>query len=351
MRPPPPNPPPPPPPNLPRYAHSAPKSKDFVWRSYPRLIIAALTLLGLFFIFRVVKELGSGDESTSVHQSANDVQSNSGSVSDSSPTSGGAEDTVAISGDTTASYSNAPPVEQYESALTAIEKGLFGYRKAPDLSVYTRIENNLKVLLDTLITVHNYHAKDSTNIIDRDMLLAFIKSSDDLDTYRSSIIASYSLFASDISSKTREYIDPGYLSNNDQFVSAILSRKPNNHLGTTRDSALILCANMINLGLHHSRGNSEHWHSLDTRLDALSRSQDHILRNIEQVHALFVDVLLQLVREQDASSNFNTKLQSVINRHRDLLSSADNRYDRIAAHTDSIAALAINWARLLPSNY
>lgn len=364
IRPLPPRPPPPPPPSPPS-DNLPPESSHAAWTSLPRLVLIGLTILGLFFIFSAVKRIIRPTVSTDISQTPNEGGRPEGSREDvvqpplmpsSSPTQGAS----------TASSQVVEPAKLPEVAsgfnsrnldanLSSVESDLHNLRTLPNLAIYKRIENDMRLMALTQIAVLESRSDKNSSNIDIEALQTSIAELEKIDDspYQTYTIAAYSQLAASAGRDISKCVSPDLKGADISRCSAILELETDDLFVATRDGILALALAYISMGHGLAQGSSLHqesWAGYSRTADAISSSEDHVLLQIEKAHQLLFEVLQSCCKLQ-ASRGEIDQLTTIDASRKSALNMSKNLYDKIGAHTEASVQALLLFARKLPSLY
>lgn len=360
LRPPPPPPPRPPPNNLPS------KSSRSAWTSLPRLVIIGLTILGLFFIFTAVKHIIRPTMSADISETPNASSSPEGSREDEvlpplMPSSGSAQ------GASTASDPVVEPAELPEVAsgfnprsldtdLSSVESDLRNLRTLPNLAIYKRIENDMRLMALTQVAVLESRSEKNNSNIDIEALRTSIAELEKIDDspYQTYTIAAYSQLAASAGRDIAKSVSTDIEGTDISRCSALLELETDDLFVATRDGILALALAYISLGHGLAQGAPLHqgpWAGYSHTADAIRSSEDHVLLQIEKAHLLLFEVIQSCCTLPPSSHGEIDKLAEIDASQKSALITAKNLYDKIGAHTEASVQALLLFARKLPSLY
>lgn len=357
---------PPPPPPPPQWAQDL---KDGANRpggmTLPRVLIIALTILGLFFIFRVVKNQIHSNESVNTSETAAaDLQESSGGDSNTSPdlppvvspqeTSPGV-----IANASAPQTADSPPTvnpSMLNSNLSGVESDLRRFQAMPNLTIYVRIVRNMRLMVLAQIAILESLSdaparKSAIQSLRKDN--ANMNEIND-SSYQTFSIAAYSHLAGKAGGEFASAITIDKSDNDLKTCMALLENPADDLLIATRNGVLALVYAHISIGRTRSvseASTAQIWANYSRAAAAIMASDDHILRQIEKAHQLLYDVLRSCCTTQDSGQATSDELGKIDSAHRTALGASNNLYDKIGIHTDASVQAMLLYARNMPAHY
>ena len=360
LRPPPPPPPRPPPDNLP------PISGRPAWTSLPRLVIIGLTILGLFFIFSAVKHIIRPTTSADISETLNAGDSPEGAREDEvqpplMPSSG------SIQGASTDPDPAVDPAKSPEVAsgfnsrdldidLSSVESDLRHLRTLPNLAIYKRIENDMRLMALTQIAVLESRLEKNSSNTDIEALRTSIAELEKINDspYHTYTIAAYSQLAASAGRDIAKSVSSDLGGADISKCSELLEGETDDLFVATRDGVLALALAYISMGHGLAQGAPSHqgsWAGYSHTADAIRSSEDHVLLQIEKAHQLLFDVFQSCCALPPSSHGEMNKLTKIDASRKSTLNTSKNLYDKIGAHTEASVQAIIIFARNMPSLY
>ncbi|NCC50844.1 MAG: hypothetical protein EOM20_06455 [Spartobacteria bacterium] len=353
----------PPPPPPPLWGQAGPNHP--VGMSIPRILLIILTIVGLYFIFRVVNNYVISDEAENASEATSaNIQASGGEEGD--PSSDLPTVTTPFESSTSGSANtptdpsdNTPPTinpAKLKNNLSVVEADLRRLRTLPDLTVYIRIARNMQLMALAQIAILESLSDTRTCDIDVQSMRATIDALGEIDdnAYKTYSIAKYSMWAAKTGQEVSRAITTDNSNSDLRACAELLDTPDADLLRLTRDGALALVSAYISAGKASAISDSSSkdiWANYARTVSVLRSSEDHILRQIEQAHQLLFDVLRSCCILQDSGQTTKDKLAKIDSNHKSAMRESKNLFDKIGAHSDASVQALILFAQKLPSCY
>ncbi len=358
---------PPPPPPPPRWAQNpgtGPSSPSGM--SLPRALIIILTILGLFFIFRVVKNKVESHDTAEIPESASaDMQEEeeggeSNPSSDmSSPVPPSEPSSSASANAQTDPSAGSPPTvnpAKLNRNLSAVEADIRRLQTLPDLTVYIRISNNMRAIALTQIAILESFSDARMRNADIQSLRSINTGLDEIDddSYKTFSISAYSQFAAKAGHEVANAIATDKSDADLRTCAELLDTPADDQLIGARNGALALAYACISAGKTLGKPNAseaQSWDNYSRLALATQSSDDHILRQIEKSHQLLFDVIRSCCTSMNKGQETRELLERIESSHRSALNTSMNLYDKICAHSDASVQAMLVFAKNLNARY
>jgi len=310
-------------------------------KQQPRIVLLVLTVIGILFMLLVAASI--------VRDAPNDPPPVESAME--TPAAPEPDDVVATPAAPETEAATKNSIGATSSNLTGMvianaQADLDAVRKDLDLSVYTRIEKHLRVMLAASTAIYNTLVASEVDQIDPDILINWIDAQDNGDAYRSLMITLYSSVISEMNTRQLNAIR-SHNSDSNPLPSGSQGLQNSHNLIITRSAVLDLCSTLIMMQTDVTGGESRGVNEIKTRLEGLQSEKDHILRTIEKAHDLLVDLMLETALQLDTRKAYQEQFDRIKLSVGRIPETAD-RYERIAHHTDHSAELFLIRARLFP---
>ena len=356
-------PPPPPPPQWAKNPRAGPNSPAGM--SLPRALIIILTILGLFFIFRVVKNKVESHDAAEISESASaDMQEEevggSNPSSDLPPAAPPSEPSSSASANAQADPSaGSPPTvnpAKLNRNLSAVEADLRRLQTLPDLTVYIRIANNMRTIALTQIAILESFSDARMRNADIQSLRSINAELDEIDddSYKTFSISAYSQLAAKAGHEVANAIATDKSEADLRACAELLDPPADDQLIGARNGALALAHACISAGNTLGSPNAseaQSWVNYSRLALATQSSDDHILRQIEKSHQLLFDVIRSCCTSIDKGQETRDLLERIESSHRSAMNTSMNLYDKICAHSDASVQAMLLFAKNLNARY
>lgn len=331
----------------------------------PRILIVVLTIIGLFFAFRIVKtHLDTQETDNTPETASDDMRAGDGAESNPPPEippgSTPVEPTAstAANAQTTTGTDSPPTVNssRLNSNLASVENDLRRYKTLPNLTVYVRIVRNMRLMVLAQIAILESLSDARARKPDIQLLRTDAAVLDDISDsdYQTFSIAAYSYLAGKAGRDIASAIASDKSAADLSVCVDLLDTPANDLLVNTRDGALALAYAYISIGRSRARpeiSTTQIWADHLRTAASITSSDEHILRQVEKAHQLLLAVIQSCCTTQGSGRPTKDALAMIESAHRSAIAGSNNLYDKIAAHTDASVQSLLLLARLIAGSY
>lgn len=354
-----------PPPPPPRWEPGQKLGNQPGGMTLPRILIIVLTIIGLFFAFRIVKTHLDSQETDNTSETASDDIKDDEGVESNPPsemppgTTPVEPSASSMANPQTTTGTDSPPTvnsSRLNSNLTSVENDLRRYKALPNLTIYVRIARNMRLMVLAQIAILESLSDARTRKSDIKVLRTETTVLDDVNEsdYQTYSIAAYSMLAGRAGREIANAIASDKSAPDIMACGGLLDTPANDLLVNTRDGALALAYAYISIGRSQARpeiSTTQIWANHSQTAASIISSDEHILRQIEKAHQLLLAVLHSCCTAQDRGRLTRDKLEKIESAHRLAIDESNNAYAKIAAHTDASIQSMLLLARIMPGAY